>query len=168
MLHRSAATQSVLQAGRPPIVTELVHTSMTEGYVYDTNTRTVLARAANATVPPASTLAPSWSDTLLRGSSASDAAQGEWRVVDGGDDAALFYGALAVLPGNGAVDGAVVSTRVWDSTAWDETGSAGRSTRWRSTPTGWRSCSTAACRPSRAPTSGSRSSTRRGPSRRRS
>ncbi|MEO0651295.1 MAG: cyanophycinase, partial [Planctomycetota bacterium] len=120
VLHRSSETVQVLQPGVAPIVTDLVHTSMTEGYRYDTNTRQVTARPANAAVPAPPTGTPSFEATLLQGSTAASAAAGEWQVVDGGDDAALFFGALQVLPGNGQLDGTVVSTRCWDSTAFDE------------------------------------------------
>lgn len=120
ILHRTPETTQVVLPGQPPIVTHLLHTSMTEGYVYDTVSRTVLARPANATLAPTIGPDPSFSGTLLRGSIGLDAAQGQWQVLDGGDDAALFFGGLQVVPGNGALSGSVVSTEVWDSTAWDE------------------------------------------------
>lgn len=119
-LHRDAETQTFLQPGLPPILASLAHTQLTEGYVIDLATRTVLARPANAVLPPPPTSDPTFAAIDLDGSKAADANRGEWKVLDGGDDLALFLGKLQVVPGDDLLHRTVVSTRVWNSTVWDE------------------------------------------------
>jgi cyanophycinase len=120
VLHRTTGTRQALLKNLPAVITDLEHVQLTEGYVYDLTSRSVINRPSNALLVGAPDAIPDFAQLQLNGSSALDAAAGEYNVVDNGNDLALFNGALQVLPGSGFLQDAVVSTRCWDSTAFDE------------------------------------------------
>lgn len=120
VLHRTAGTQQALFKNLPAVITDLRHVQLTEGYVYELATRSVVARPANSILTGPPDAVPAFAPLQLSGSSATDAAAGEFNVVDNGNDLALFNGALQVQPGAGFLQDTVVSTRCWDSTTWDE------------------------------------------------
>ncbi len=120
VLRTTGSTRMALLPGLAPLVTDLAYDQLVEGYVWDLATEQVIARPAHATLVAPPVDHPSFQTLTLNGSSAADAAQGQWQVLDGGDDLALFLGKLQVVPGAGNLGRTVVSTRVWDSTVWDE------------------------------------------------
>ena len=120
LLHRTPGTRQALLKNLPAVITDLQHVQLTEGYVYDLAARSVVSRPANAILTGPPDAQPVFTPVQLSGSSALDAAAGEFNVVDNGNDLALFNGALQVQPGAGFLQDAVVSTRCWDSTTWDE------------------------------------------------
>ncbi|MCY2959434.1 MAG: cyanophycinase [Planctomycetota bacterium] len=120
IVHRTGATRQLLIAGQPPAITGLAHVQLTEGYVYDLSTRTVVARPANATLAPAPGADPSFTATSLAGNLAGDANRGDLSTNDGGNSLALFQGALQVIDGTNELLSTVVATRVWNDTTFDE------------------------------------------------
>ncbi len=122
-LERSASTRQELAAGLPPSITDLSHHQLTEGYVYDLDTRTVLTRPAGATLVAPPTTDPDFTALSLSGSNGLDNDQGDVSVSDQrapGNSLALLEGALTVTDGNNSLLSTVISTATWGSTTWDE------------------------------------------------
>lgn len=120
VLRRGPDTEVALVPNQAPLITDLIVEQMVAGYRYDLPSKTVIARPAHATLLGPPTENPSFAATLLQGSNPTANALGQWEVLDFGDDLALFNGKLAVVPGTTQLARTVVSTRVWDSTAFDE------------------------------------------------
>ncbi|MBA2556597.1 MAG: Type 1 glutamine amidotransferase-like domain-containing protein, partial [Chloroflexi bacterium] len=91
LLHRSADTQQKISPGATPFVSPLVHTQLTQGYVYDLGGRQVVSRPPNAVIPPPPGAQPAFVPLALSGSATGDADLGERRVVDNGNASALFH-----------------------------------------------------------------------------
>lgn len=120
VLRRGPNTEVALVPNQAPLITDLIVEQMVAGYRYDLPSKTVIARPPHATLVGPPTQDPSFAETSLQGSNPTANALGEWEVLDFGDDLALFNGKLAVVPGAAQLTRTVVSTRVWDSTAFDE------------------------------------------------
>jgi len=120
LLHRTDETTQVLEPGEPPVFTNVQHDQLTEGYAYDLANRQVLSRSDDAVPvdPPSHT--PAFEEMSVNGASLLDKALGEFEWLDFGDDLALFYGKMEILPGEDLLHGAVLSTGTWNSTAFDE------------------------------------------------
>ncbi|MDZ4752870.1 MAG: Type 1 glutamine amidotransferase-like domain-containing protein [Phycisphaerae bacterium] len=120
-LHRTSSSVKRVESGKSPVVTHLSLTQLTEGYVYDLTTRSVIERPASATLPPPSTISPSVTvPVTLNGSTVSSPQQGDVRVLDFNNDLALFLGKLDVVDGNNTLQRVVLSAQTWNSTAFDE------------------------------------------------
>jgi len=120
VLRRGTQSEVALVPNRAPIITDLVVDQMVAGYRYDLPSQSVIARPAHATLVEPPGAHPSFNGQVLAGSNPASNSLGQWEVLDFGDDVALFNGKLAVVPGTGDLGRTVVSTRVWDSTAFDE------------------------------------------------
>lgn len=120
LLHRTGASEQAYAPGEPPALTALRHLQLTAGYVVDLTTRQVVSRPASATLVGPPTTSAVFQSEVIDGGVAADNALGDWQVLDGGDDLALFDGALTLAPGADQLLNTVVSTRVWQSTAFDE------------------------------------------------
>ena len=114
VLHRTAETQQLLQPGEAPFMTHLAHTQMTEGYVWDLNLKQVITRPSTAVVPAPPVADPTFASGTINGNNLSQASLGDWQVVDGGNDAALFNGALQILDGQNLLQETIVTTRSYD------------------------------------------------------
>jgi len=126
LLWADEMTWARLVPGQPPTVGALRHDQYTEGYRIDLATRAVLDRPANADLVSAPAVAPSFSPGItLEGTVLSDRSFGDAWVDDDGNDFALFDGALTVEPGADRLLRTIVSTKVWNSTAFDENRSGG-------------------------------------------
>ncbi|MBN2430274.1 MAG: cyanophycinase [Acidobacteria bacterium] len=119
-LHASPATKIHLIAARPPVVTQLNHHQLTEGYGYDLTTRRVVDRPPGAEPVPSPAGPPEFMAEQLNGSAENHRRKGELWVDDGGDPSALFYGALILRDGDGVLGRTVLSTRTWNSSDFDE------------------------------------------------
>jgi cyanophycinase len=120
-LHRTSDSVKVVEAGKSPVVTHLAHTQLTEGYVYDLATRSVVARPPSAQFPQPPKSSPSVAaPVVLNGSLLTTPQQGDVRVLDYNDDLALFLGRLDVVDGTNTLGRMVLSAQTWNSTAFDE------------------------------------------------
>ena len=121
-IHRTDQSQQLIQRNRPPAVTSVAYTQLTNGYVYDLKSRRIVGRPGSTTaavadgtnghLPKAS--ARRFTPCHIDGSRADHERLGSWRIDDGDDRAALFNGSLKLEPGLSRLPGTIVINRLWD------------------------------------------------------
>lgn len=114
ILHRTDQTQQVLSRGRPPTITDLSWTSLTQGYRIDLKTRSVLKRPERATAAGRSDALPVFAACTVDGGLVDDRNAGSLVLDDGDDPRSLFEGRLSVSKGSGMLGHTLILTRAWD------------------------------------------------------